>query len=97
MVNKNSASYYLAGLRNTIKFIEEQKEINIRGIRNALISNVLSSNVLDNIYFDVLNYVLDIEEHIDNHTENSFDNRIGALNWLRAIREKYSINGVAGI
>ncbi len=96
-MERNLDSFSLKSLNRAIQFIEEQKEINLRGIRNALISNVLSSNVLDNIYFDVLNYVLDIEEHIDNHTENSFDNRIGALNWLRAIREKYSLNGVAGI
>ena len=78
------------GLNRAIQFIEESPEINIVGIRDALIKDVLNARMCDGIYADILTYVLDIDNAIADNRVNSFDNRTGALSRLRAIQSRYN-------
>ncbi|MBI2449127.1 hypothetical protein HYV49_02415 [Candidatus Pacearchaeota archaeon] len=79
----------LISLDESIRFIEENPEINIVGIRDILIKNVLSNERAGDLYHDVLSYVLSIDNALSNNRENSFDNRTGALGRLRAIHSEY--------
>ena len=90
MVRGDSPVNLYNELNYIINFIDGQPEVNISGIKKILIDNILSSSIRDNIYWAVFSYVTEIEECITDRRENSFDNRVGALNRLREIRRTYS-------
>ena len=81
----------IEGLDKAIDIIEATPEINIIGVRDVLIRNVLSVGVPADTLYDVLGYVVEIDQAILDNRVNSFDNRIGVLSRLKEIRY-YSIS-----